>query len=259
MTVDVIALSLFALAAFLGWRSGAIAQIGRIAAAILAVVGAPYGATVVRDVLFSDSQMSAPAVEASSLFVAGVLIYVSVAVTGWLVVRAMRIASQNLSRLDRLGGGAIGALKGALLVYFVLTVFVLLKVPAEQFDPSNAMRLRGGVAAGFVESHNILAPWQLPDLARLHAALQVGYFAEQLDRQYVLHDHARAADFLRRELIRDLGQDRALMQAVVDDQYALTLADPRVRAALSDGALTQTLSSIDWESLLAEIKSPVHS
>jgi uncharacterized membrane protein required for colicin V production len=259
MTVDIIAIFLFAVAAFLGWRAGAVSQIGRVAAAVLAVVAAPYGAIVVREVVLADSEMSQPAIEASSLFIAGVTIYLAVAVTGWLIVKAMRATSENLSHLDRLGGGTIGAIKGVLLLYFILTVFVLLQVPAEKFDPSNAMGLRGGYSTNFVVEHNVLAPWQLPELAKLHTALKVRYYAEELDRERVLHDHARAVDFLRKESIAALGEDRTLMQAVIDDTYPVTLADPRVRAALSDDKLTQTLSSIDWESLLEEIQSPVHS
>ncbi len=259
MTVDVIAIFLFGLAAFLGWRSGALTQLGRVAAAVLAVVGAPYGAVVVREVAFADSQWSAPAIEASSLFMAGVLIYLAVAITGWLVVRAMRAASDGLSKLDRLGGSFIGGLKGLVLVYFVLTVFVLLQVPAENLDPSNAMKLRGGHLTEFVKEHNVLAPWQLPELAELHSALKVRYFAEELEREHILHGHARAADFLRKPSIASLSADRALMQAVLDDNYALTLADPRVRAALADASLTQPLGSIDWETLLKEIQSAVYA
>jgi uncharacterized membrane protein required for colicin V production len=259
MTVDIIAIFLFVVAAFLGWRAGAVSQVGRVAAAVLAVIGAPYGAIVVRDVLLADSEMSRPAIEASSLFIAGVTIYIAVALTGWLIVRAMRAASENLSYLDRIGGGTIGAIKGLVLLYFILTVVVLLQVPAEKFDPSNAMGLRGGYSTSFVEQHNVLAPWQLPKLAKLHTALKVRYYAEELDRERVLHDHARAVDFLRKERISALSDDRALMQAIIDDTYPVTLADPRVRAALSDEKLTQILSSIDWHSLLKEIQSPVHS
>ncbi len=258
MTVDVIAIFLLVVAVFLGWRAGAVSQVGRVAAAVLAVVGAPYGAVMARDIIFADSELSRPVVEASSLFAAGVLIYVAVALTGWLVVRAMRATSDNLTHLDRLGGGSIGALKGLVLVYFVLTVFALLQVPAEKLDPSNAMGLRGGYSTTFVVEHNILAPWQLPELSELHTALKVRYYADELDRERVLHDHPRAADFLRKAAIASLCDDPALLQAVVDDQYPITLADPRVRAALSDDKIIQTLSSIDWQSLLKEIMSPVH-
>ncbi|QDG49646.1 CvpA family protein [Persicimonas caeni] len=259
MTVDIIAIFLFAVAIFLGWRAGAVSQVGRVAAAVLAVVGAPYGAVMVRDIMFADTELSRPVVEATSLFVAGILIYVAVALTGWLIVRAMHATSEHLTLLDKLGGGTIGAIKGTLLIYFVLTVFALLQVPAEKLDPSNAMGLRGGHATEFVIEHNILAPWQLPELSELHTALKVRYYADELDRERVLHDHPRAADFLRKDAIAMLTDDPALMQAVVDDYYPVTLADPRVRAALSDDKITQTLSSIDWESLLKELMSPVHS
>ncbi len=258
MTVDVIVVFLFVVAAFLGWRKGAVSQVGRVAAAVLAVVGAPYGAVVVREVIFADSHWSKPVVAATSLLMAGVLIYLAIAVTGWLVVRAMRAASENLTYLDRLGGSAIGGLKGLVLIYFVLTVFVLLEVPTETLDPSNAMHLRGGLATAFVEQHNILAPWQLPELSKLHAALKVRYYAEALGRQRVLHDHPKAADFLRRDAITALSDDSALMQAVVDDNYAYTLADPRVRAVLADADITPTLSAVDWRALLKEIQSPVN-
>ena len=259
MTVDLLAIALLVIATILGWRSGAVAQIGRIGAAILAFVGAPYAAGPVGEVLFAESEWSEMAVRAVSLFVAGVLIYVAVAVTGWLIVRAMRVVSDNLTLLDRLGGSMIGGIKGLIAVYFVMTVFVLLQVPAEQVDPQNALALRGGYGTAFVEEHNILAPWHLPRLDALHAALKVRYYADELDRERVLREHAEAADFLRKEAIVGLASDKALMQAVLDDRYAFTLADPRVRAVLDDTSLTQRLTAVDWQALLAEVKSPVHA
>jgi uncharacterized membrane protein required for colicin V production len=259
MTVDIITIFLIGLAAFLGWRKGAVSQIGRIAATVLAVVGASVAAAPVQQVLFAESDWSQPVIEASSLLVAGVLIYLTIAVTGWLVVKAMRAVSENLSRLDRLGGGALGVVKGLLLTYFLLTLFILLEAPAQRLDPSNAMALRGGEATSFVKEHNVLAPWQLPELAELHAALKLRYYAEELDRESVLHEHARANDFLRREIIEMMSHDPVLMQAVIADRFAFTLADPRIRAVLSDEEATAILSSIDWESLLREVQSPVHA
>lgn len=259
MTVDIIALFLVVLAVFLGWRKGAISQLGQIAAAVVAVLGASVAAGPVREVVFADSEWSQPAIEVSSLLIAGISIYLIIAVAGWLLVRAMRAVSDNLSRLDRLGGSVLGAVKGLLLLYFVLTLFVLLEAPMQRADPSNAMALRGGEATTFVEENNVLAPWQLPELAELHAALKLRYYVDELNRHSVLHDHGRANDFLRRDIIESMSQDPALMQAVIADRFAFTLADPRIRAALSDEEIRTKLSSIDWDSLLKEVQSPVHS
>src|SRR5690554_49462 len=259
MTVDIIAIFLIALTIFLGWRKGAISQLGQIAAALLAVLGASYAAGPVREILFAESEWSQPSIEVTSLLIAGVSIYLSIAVAGWLLVRAMRAVSENLGRLDRLGGSVLGGVKGMLLIYFVLTLLVLLDAPMQRIDPSNAMALRGGSATTYVEDNNVLAPWQLPDLAELHAALKLRYYVEELNRHAILHDHARANDFLRREIIEAMSQDPALMEAVIADRFAFTLADPRIRAVLSDEETRATLLSIDWESLLKEVQRPVHS
>lgn len=258
MTIDFVVLILLGVAVWLGWRRGAVSQVGRIAAAVLAVMGASWVAGPLQEIFFAQSAWSQPAIEATSLLLAAGLIYVSIAFSGWLLVKAMRAVSENLGRLDRLGGAGLGLLKGLLLIYFVLTLLVLLESPLQRFDPGNSLKLRGGQATTLVETYNVLAPWQLPDLARLHGALKVRYYTEHLGRPYVLREHAWANDFLRRELISLMSRDSALMQAVVADRFALTLADPRVRELLNDEEATQVLRSIDWDALLKEVQSPLH-
>lgn len=257
MTVDILAVLLVLLAAYLGWRKGAVSQVGRIAAALLAVLGASFLAAPVREIFFSKSAWSQPAIEAASLVLAGVVIYASVALTGWLIVRAMRMISEHLSRLDRLGGASLGLVKGLLLIYFLLTAMVLMEASTQRVDPANSLKLRGGAATSFVEEHNILAPWQLPTLDQLHGALKVRYYAEKLGRAGVLREHALANDFLRREMISSLSEDPALMQAVLGDRFAFTLADPRVREILGDEESTAILGAVDWSKILKEIQSPV--
>lgn len=259
MTVDVIVAVLLIIMAALGWRSGALSQVVRIAAAVLAVVGAVFVAHPLRDVIYGpDAELSASE-ELGSIILAGVLIYLVVAVSGWLLSKAIHAASENLSKLDRASGAAIGSLKAVLIVYFILSIVVLLQVPMQKLDPSNALHLRGGWSTTLVEEHNVLAPWSLPDLDRLHDALKVRYYADELDRERVLHSHADAVDVLRKERVVELARDKALMQAVLDDGYAHTLADPRVRAILDDDDFIEKLVVVDWEELLSEIQSPVHS
>ena len=259
MTVDVIVAILLAIMAALGWRSGALSQVIRIGAAVLAVVGAVFVAAPLRDVIWGpDAELTAGR-ELGSIILAGILIYVVIAVAGWLIKKAVHAASENLSRLDRAGGAAIGSLKAIIIGYFILSIVVLMKVPMEKLDPSNALHLRGGYSTSLVEKYNVLAPWSMPDLARLHDALEVRYYAEELDRERVLHDHPKAVDVLRKDRVVALAEDRALMQAVLDDGYAYTLADPRVRALLDDDDFVSKLVKVDWETLVDEIQSPVHA
>jgi uncharacterized membrane protein required for colicin V production len=259
MTVDAIVVILLVIMAALGWRSGALSQVIRIAAALLAVFGATFAAGPLRDILWGPNAEMNTARELGSIILAGVLIYVFVAVVGWLIKKAVHAASENLSKMDRAGGAAIGTFKAVIIVYFILSIVVLLKVPMEKLDPSNALHLRGGYSTQFVESHNILAPWSVPNLDRLHDALAVRYYADELDRERVLHNHPKAADVLRKDRVVALAEDKALMQAVLDDGYAYTLADPRVRALLDDDEFVAELVEVDWASLVTEIQSPVHS
>jgi uncharacterized membrane protein required for colicin V production len=259
MTVDVIVVVVLVIMAALGWRSGALSQVIRITAAVCAILGAVWAAGPLRDVLFGPEAEVTTARELGSIILAGIFIYAVIAITGWLITKAVHAASENLSKLDRAGGAAMGTLKAVLLVYFILSIVVLLKVPMEKLDPSNALHLRGGTTTGFVEQHNILAPWSVPNLDRLHDALKVRYYADELDRERVLHDHPKAVELLRKDRVVELAEDRALMQAVLDEGYAYTLSDPRVRALLDDDEFVARLTVVDWESLVSEIQSPVHA
>lgn len=250
MTVDIVITLLFALMVFLGWRSGALSQAVRIIAAITVVVASPFVAVVVRETLFRETGTATPVIEMLSLFLAGVFIYVGIVAAGWLIIKALRAASKTLSKLDRLGGAAIGALKALIVVYFVLVLVVMVQVPLEAQDPENSLRLREGHATGFVAEYNIIAPWQFPDLRRLHDALHVGVLAQDKKTATLLREHPRAADFLRKASVKALLEDEALIVAVLDDQYAISLADSRVRELLNDDEAISGLRTIDWESLL---------
>lgn len=243
---------------FLGWRSGALSQAVRIIAAITVVIASPFVAIIVRETFFRETGTASPIVEMLSLFLAGVFIYVGISLAGWLIIKTMRAASKTLSKLDRLGGAGIGALKALLLVYFVVVLVVMIQVPMEAQDPENTLRLREGQATAFVAEHNIIAPWQFPDLRRLHDALHVGVLARDRKTAGVLRDHPRAADFLRKASVKALLEDEALIAAALEDQYAISLADARVRELLNDDEVVSGLRTIDWKSLL-EIAMPAEA
>jgi hypothetical protein len=126
----------------------------------------------------------------------------------------------------------------------------------EKQDPENTLRLREGHATAFVAEHNIIAPWQFPDLRRLHDALHVGVLARDRKIAGVLRDHPRAADFLRKTSVKALLDDEDLIAATLEGQYAISLADPRVRELLNDDEVASALRTIDWKSLLEIARSP---
>ena len=166
-------------------------------------------------------------------------------------MRALRASSKTLSTMDRFGGAVIGGLKGVVLIYFIAIVVTMLQVPLKKHDPDNALRMRDGYATSFVTKHNIVAPWQYPDLKALHAALRVGHRAAQESKQGVLREHARAADLLRRDAMKELLKDPDIVAAAQGDNFAITLADDRVRALLNDEDFVTHLRAVDWDALAA--------
>ncbi len=238
---------------FLGWRSGALSQAIRIGAAVAVVIASPFVAVIIRETLLGESDVATPWQEMTSMFFAGVFIYVGLVMAGWLVIKTMRAASPALSKVDRAGGSVIGVLKASIIIYFVLVLVITVQVPLEKHDSANSLRLRGGRATALVARHNILFPWQFPDLRALHQALQAGHFAEENKKQSVLRGDARAADVLRKSAMQELFADPEIMQAAIEDRYPITLADDRVRVLLNDKEFVRQLRAVDWAPLLVEI------
>ncbi len=253
MAVDIFIVILFCIMVFLGWRSGALSQAIRIGAAIAVVIASPFVAVIIRETLLGESEIATPWQEMTSMFFAGVLIYVGLVMAGWLVIKTMRAASPTLSKVDRLGGSLIGILKASIIIYFVLVMVVTVQVPLEKHDSANSLRLRGGRATALVERYNVLFPWQFPDLRALHQAIQAGHLAEQNKKQGVLREDAIAADILRKSAMKELFSDPELVEAALEDRYPITLADERVRILLNDKEFVRQLRAVDWSSLLEEI------
>lgn len=238
---------------FLGWRSGALSQAIRIGAAVAVVIASPFVAVIIRETLLGEAEVTTPWQEMTSMFLAGVFIYVGLVMAGWLVIKTMRAASPTLSKVDRVGGSLIGMLKASIIIYFVLVLVITVQVPLEKHDSANTLALRGGRATALVEQYNILFPWQFPDLRALHQALQAGHLAEKNKKQAVLRGDARAADILRKSAIQELFADEELIQAAIEDRYPITLADERIRVLLNDKEFVRQLRAVDWASLLSEI------
>lgn len=254
MTVDVISAFVFLVLLFLGWRSGALRQILRVVAIVVVIIGVPFVSPMIRSILFGESGRASPGIEVFSLLAAGVLIYITVAVAGWLAVKVLRAASPTLGFMDRVGGASIGAAKAAIIIYLGVVLMVMLEGPLLERDPDNNMGLREGGLTGFVSTYNVLAPWQFPDINRLHQALRVGAEVEKAGAHEVIREEQSAADFFRDERIKELLADEDLMGWVVDDHYPMTLADSRVRDVLNDKDLVEKLTDVEWAVLNERVR-----
>lgn len=249
MVVDIFSVLVVAGLIVLGWRSGAVRQVVHLVAVVAVIVGVPFASPVIRDIIFGESGRASPGVEVTSMLAAGAIIYVSIALAGWVAVKVMRFVSVTLSLFDRMGGAAMGALMGAILVYLFAALVVMIEGPLTERDPDNRFLLQGGWLTGVTAEYNVLAPWQFPDLETLHRALVVGQLAEETENVEGVRDDESASAFLRDDRVQALLDDEELMEWVLSEHYPLTLADMRVREVLNDPVMMDRLQKADWKAL----------
>lgn len=249
MIVDLMSLVVLAILTYLGWRSGLLRQLIRVVAIIAVFVAVPTVTPLVKSIFFRESGASTPWVEVLSLGIAAAVIYFSIVLAGWIILKAIRFVSRALGCLDSAGGASLGAAKGVLIIYLFVTLVVLLEVPLTESDPENKLRLREGRLTAVVTHQNVLAPWQFPDLNRLHQALRFATKVEEEGLHRRVRDDDGITTILRDQRFKVLHSDEEFMAWVEADSYPFTLADARVRELLNDREFSRALSFVEWDAL----------
>ena len=245
MTLDLIFGSALLLLIFLGWRRGALRQAARLGAAVGVMLFAPALSEAIKEMAFPDAPVAAPLLEACSLLGAAILIYVTLALAGWVIVKSIHGLSDTLSATDHVAGALLGAIKTMVMVYVIATSALWAGPWLERIDPGDHMHLRDGETTAFVRTHNVLAPWKFPDVERLHRAIQIA------NSSPIPYDLIRAepsgSKLLRQQRFKELAAQKALQQAAKDQEFAVTLSHEQVRAFLNDPAMTKLLRETDWK------------
>lgn len=250
MSFDVLAMALSALLVFLGWRSGLMKQVARVAAVVAVIFGTSIVAPHVRASLFAGSEAAGAALEVASMVLGALVIYVGVWFVSTLIIKTIRSVSGILSSIDHLGGAALGAVKALLIVYFGAVIFATLKGPLTRVDPDDKMHLRDGQATALVEEYDMLAPWRFPDLDRLQSALaRCADALEDPSLKKKLQAIPRIAPLLKHKNFVKLLKDDKLVEAAQAGRYYEVLADERVRKLLQDEEFMQDVREVDWEGL----------
>ncbi len=254
MTLDILAVVAALIFAAMGWRSGAVAQSMRLVAAVAAFLAATPVAELIRQMMFPDTDLSGPVVEALLVIGSGIGVYVVLAVTGWLFARAMWAASDGLTLLDRSGGVALGIFKAAVLVYFLVAAVSMAKSALVEVDEDDVLHLRDSELLEWVEEHNVLVIWRFEDLQRLHGALRVRAALDDPEVARRIRENGPASDLLRSDEMRGLAEQEGLVEAARSGAYHETLAADEVRELLNDRRFVGRLRMIEWERLLDEIE-----
>lgn len=125
MNLDLFAAITVALGAWTGWTSGSMLQLGRLAAVVLAAV---LGRMMVVPVTGFYLRMTTGVVETTVA-----MVFVVVYAIGWIVFWLMlqRLTEevrdvQDRTPADRVGGAVVGAAKGLVLAFVIVSVVVTL-------------------------------------------------------------------------------------------------------------------------------------
>ena len=255
MTVDVIAIIIFGVLVYLGWRSGALAQVLRVVAAVLVVLFGRDAAAVVRDIVAGTDVVAEPVVEVGCYFAGGFLLYLTIVLSGWFVIRTMRAAAPTLATMDRAAGASIGAVKAALIVYVLVMGAVLIGAALESEDPDDHMHLRDGYATKYAAKLDALSPWRHEEVAAFVKLVRTAASTTSDEARQLVENNPEIAELLDAEPMRTLMSDDKLREAAEAGEYARVLADERVRKLLNDREFRRRMRDIDFAKLKGEVES----
>ncbi len=148
--IDLAVFALLAVAVFVGFRKGLVQEI----VGIIALVAAFVAAVVLHQAAAGWLKGMAPAIPGHIAPTAGFMaaflaVFLAITIAGWLLSKIIRATPLDLA--DKLGGMAVGLIKGALIISVLLLLLAMVPLPKDASD-----RLDGSAA---IRSMRKVAPW----------------------------------------------------------------------------------------------------
>jgi len=255
MYIDIICLALMSLLFVLGLISGFLSQVIKIAALVAACLLASPLSPYAKELLMKKMEVDSLFGDMLSLFLAWLASYVVLIIVGSIIARIIRGSSKSLKFLDRVLGGALGALKGALIVYLVVCAILMFREPLESIVPSEYLDLEESQVAAFAKDNNILTRLDLPSaesLKEIPAARNLGEIVNALGNEEQKEALARdpgVKKILRTPAFQKLKEDPELLRAVSEKDFSAILQNENVRRVFNDPEIRKLLSEVDLESI----------
>ena len=233
MTLDLALLALVALFGLMGLASGAIKQITRWAGLILGGLAArPLAARLTP---LAAPRLSLPPVAANALLSA-VLFLLLYMLLSWTVHRLLRTAfgERENGRGDKAFGFLLGAGKGAVLLYALLSLLIFFEKPLTAALGAPPAAAGGSAAVALARRHDLFNAVPVPALAQIQKLIEaaknpaaLSAFAGQPDLQGLLADPQ----------LKAMLQNDALATALKSGDLSALKNDPRFQALLKDPRL----------------------
>jgi uncharacterized membrane protein required for colicin V production len=246
MGLDIICIVFVAVFCILGLLSGFLSQVVRLAALVGAFVLAYSAGAYTKPLLMKWMDVDNVMGDLLALFLGWMACYIAIILIGTIVAKIIKKSSGSIKVLDRILGGALGSVKGFLIVYLIACALVLLREPLKDLVPKKHLDLKGSRLAAFAEEHNVLSRVGIPDLDKLEELTSA--FEDKKKRLALLNDPAMK-ELKQNKAFQRLMNDKAFQKAVNEKQLSAIVNNPNFRAAINDPQIRKYLSTLDLEKI----------
>lgn len=241
MTLDLWLAALVALFALMGLFSGAIKQVAQWLAVALAYL-------VVKPLASAAAPSLAPKLGLPAAF--GPVAVVALAMLAVFLLGAPMfrllltklLPAREKTAGDRAAGLALGALKGAALVFVGLSVLVSFEKPLAESGHDLARATEGSRAVDFARRHNLFDTLKLP---MLDAAKQLAAARSDPNAARALLQSPALQAALDDPALKAAFADPGLQAALRSADPSTLLQNPQVKKLLEDPRLTQSLARLE--------------
>lgn len=250
MTLDVIAVILGIILTGFGYFSGALVQVTRLVALVLAFIAAPTVANVFKVIWLGKSALGSAWMEWGMLVLAGVAVYAVVSLLGYGLSKVMHASSDELSKADRTGGALLGLIKALGVVYLIVCSLLMVEAQLKEADPDDMLRLQDSALLELTRRYPVVVSWGLPDVDKALDTLKAlqkrapdtgktakpkakgaGALAAGSQRA---GDATEAKDDAELGALDALLRDPEMVEAIRREDVSTLLGDPRFRELMRD-------------------------
>lgn len=155
MALDIICGFLLVILTGLGFKSGFITQLTRLAALALIFFGAPALAKILTQNLYGVDAIDQPILRTAMTVLAASVIYVGSMIFSFLFLRSKKEPGKK----DRLAGGILGFIKASVIAYLLASSVHYVEGPLKNLDPDDSMNLQESRVLEVAESWKDILPW----------------------------------------------------------------------------------------------------
>lgn len=236
MLVDIIAVVLVLIFGYIGYRQGFLAQLIRIAGLVAAYFVARMATPGIAEFIARRAEISDILAKAIAFGAVFFLVWLIFSLVAMSLRQKLGEEGPAFSFFQRGLGGLLGALKGALLVYVIVSLLLV----GRQTSESLSMDLSGSIVAKEVARHDLLQAEILPRVRALGRMMELLHDENAMAR---MREDPRYRAILTSEKAAFLSEPE-IQRAFRERDWAALVTDGRVIELLMDAEVAEAVAEL---------------